>query len=469
MHADYYIQEIEKSEFAGENQKEVLQQQALFVSEDGELSDNEKLELEAMIDKKIKGISGSDTNHVLPTAIEQKSRKVFPVYSFDEGYELPDIVQTFNPLNLSYPVWFEEQYLPRFHPLPEPEIQNKIVTCFALLNCRAVLSKKMKIPMPYFLGLRGSGKTEVAMGIAAQYLLGTTTEIRPDTTGAAMRNALDEIGIAREPCLAVFDNFNPSGGYSIDKMGIHYALMLANCEEQSVSRIVGDSDNGKKSTYHTYGYKIITSAFDLRSVAREEAKEILRRTWTVMCKASNPSERRTMFDCQGMKDGYLSVWGDGAKVRSEYGSILAKLARMKSDKYDLPPSAWEILVVPIAVGVFTGVFGSIDEGIESFIDHLAYVDKKSRKHTVSKIDIILTEYVQGELKERAEAALKDDYSALVDQRAYSHIKERDLRSYIQKVTEQSISRQWDDDILFLMSDWGYFLRKIGTEMYFVLD
>ncbi|MBR8833121.1 MAG: SDR family oxidoreductase [Stigonema ocellatum SAG 48.90 = DSM 106950] len=475
MLPEYYHEQIENSEFEGANQCDFLHELSGEVARDSDIADDEKLAIELKIGALIKSLHDSnecengDTAQHAIDRVPVKSRRVFPVYSFEDSYDLPDIVESFNGSALEYPQWFIKEYLPRFHPLPEPDIQNKIATCFALINCRAVLSKKMKLPIPYFLGLRGSGKTELGKAIAEQYLQNTTIEIRPDTTGAAMRNALDDIALSGEPCFALFDNFNPNPGYSIEKIGIHYALLLANSEDSSISRIVGSEETGKKSVYKTYGYKILTSAFDLRSIAREEAKEILRRTWTLMFKAANVQERRSMFDTQGMKDGYLGVWSNPVTVREDYGKVLGKLARMRSDKYDLPPSAWEILVVPIAVGVFTKVFTTVDDGINTFVQHYKWVDSRAKKHTVSRVDIILTDYVLGELKERGEEARENGFMGISEERADTHIKEKDLRGYLQGVLATNITRQQEEEITFLMSDWGYTLQKLGTDMYFVKD
>ena len=468
MNKEYYITQIEKSEFDGADRDKVLSQLKAFVNDDEELSDDEKLELEDTITSCISEESETEGSEE-DTKQTHRRKRVFPVYRFTESCDLPDIYDCLNPDSLPYPQWLECVFFPSFVVMPKPELQNKIATVLALINCKAVLNSRMKLPIPYCLGRRGSGKSEFGYSVASQYLEGSYVEIRTADTGASIRNSLDAINLSGEPTLALFDNFNPTDGYSLERMGPHYATILANCEEQSISRIVESQKEQRKGTYKTYSYKIFNSVYPLSSVDREEAKEIARRTITLSFEKSEPKERRSAYDYQGMKDGYLALWSDSEKVMKEYGPLLAKLARMKNVKGFSDPSTWEILVVPLAVGVFSGVLTSIDEGIEIFSEQFKWIEGQESKHNHSKINMILTQFINERKSIADEANANPFKSDLADQVAFTRIKEKDLKGYISRVSGQNIPRHWEPEIAFFMADNGYSPKLKGEEIYYILE
>ena len=156
-------------------------------------------------------------------------------------------------------------------------------------------------------------------------------------------------------------------------------------------------------------------------------------------------------------------------MRTEYGKILSKVVKGNYSKYNLPPSIWEILYVPIAVGVFCNIFSSIDEAVESFVEHHKYASNKSKDYNVSRLNILLTEYVQIERKQRAESAMVDaEFAPKVELEAYTHIRDKDILDYL-KPRMGTLNKQQEQDYTMMMIEWGYSMKQFDREVWFIMN
>lgn len=471
MKYNHYIKAIEESVFEGEGQRKKLDEIVKQISNDKDINDDEKLQLELIIRQILIDLSNKEKESDKGEEITEH-KPIFPRYAFAEmDVEPLDCgVKEFGGFGVPYAIWLKDVYLPTFHPMPCPEIQYPIAVCLMLLNCNATIGAKMKLPIPYFLGRRGSGKTELAKATMNHYPKELRVEIRPNNTGAAIRDVLDSYFSSREPGIAVFDNFHPHR--SLERLGTHYDLILANVKESSISRLsVVGNDSDRKSEYYTYCYKVFTSVFDLALETSEEAKEIERRTLTLCFKESEPSESRLSYSWNAMTDRFLDMWGDKAleAINSVYFSTLQKLIRKKPNSLPIKGSSWEICILPIAVGVYAGIFKDINAGIRHFADYFDWLPDGKGNHSKNPISIVVTEYINKELPILVQEDADNKFIHPDNRKRLDLIAQKDIQKHVESITSLSMGKKDLDEITFLMGEFGYAFVKRKDGMFYVKD
>ncbi|MEH1821927.1 MAG: hypothetical protein V7L31_23080 [Nostoc sp.] len=439
------------------------------VERDKDIADDVKLELESYA----RQISVLPASKELPTEGKSTSsenrKRLFPKYDLGDDFSFPCGVKEFgfneNTGNIAkeYGTWLKDVYLPTFVDMPDKEHQYPLAVCFMLLNCRAVLNKKQCLPIPYFLGNNGSGKTELSKSIAQHYPREHAVEFLSDTTGAHMRDKLDANFGTGEVGLAVFDNFNPS--VFMNRAGNFYNIILANNEESAISRISGLSNDSHKDEFKTYSYKIINSIFDLSSEAQREFSEIERRTIQLRFKEGKAKATRIIYDWEAQERIFQRIWGEEnmSTIKATYGKALGTLARLNPNNVPIPAKRWVICQVPIAVGVYCGIFKDIEEGIAHFARHFEYLKRSGGSSIGSAMSIVLQKYIKEVLPEIANNpfAPKNINS--------NSIPQDTLKEYLKSQTGYDVSQNQFNDIIMLMANFGYNYQRIGTVMGFVKD
>lgn len=369
------------------------------LNEESTLNDDEKLHLERLIETHIlneRGVSqgySEDKNKIirLPRSYGDSARS---------SIERIDGVKHFNPSNLPHPIWYRDVYLKKFHPVPNPEVQHPIMTALAFLNCNAVLEDSdgealNHLPVGYFVGVPGSGKTSFAKQISKNYPKDLRTLSLVGDTGTSIRDLLHQHFGDGDPGIFIYDNFNPSQNFK--SLGRHYGLILSNIREDAKSSV---SIRGKKDdddvtpedgVYNTYCFKIMTSIFDLEKAQEQEAREILRRLITICFVPAFPEENIKGYNWKSLEEEYVKIWSDLKSLDEGYWQHLGDLMRVPPKSIDFPdPSFWEITQVPIAVGVHLGIWDSIWEGINHFSEYFRVLNDL-KKNTVKDALVVFTE------------------------------------------------------------------------------
>ncbi|MEH1775085.1 hypothetical protein [Nostoc sp.] len=479
MNTKDYKGELDKSIFLGTGQQLKISQILNQLEKDKDLTDDMRLDVETYA----RGINVLPASKEVPVERgnsndNDKPKRSFPKYEFDDSLTFPDGLNEYSfdidtvsdePLASRYGKWLLNTYLPTFLPMPDASHQYPIVVCLMLLNCKAVLSQKQCIPMPYFLGMNGSGKTELAKTIGQHYPKHLYQEFRPNNTGAAIRDTLDSLFGSGEPGFALFDNLNPRT--ALDRWGSHYDSFLANCEESAYSRISSTGKDVVKSLFKTYCYKAFTSVWALEGQTAGEFGEIARRCLVLRFQQEKPKDSRTIYDWSGQQEVFQRIWGQEFidVHRKAYGRSLGQLARLKPNELPIDGKLWVICQVPIAVGVYAGIFQNINEGIAHFARHFEWLKKGGSNAVGSALSIVLTQYVKEELPRLAREQLNNPFASKKSGIAGDVIPQKDLKEHLKNKTGYDISQRQFDDVIYLMNNLGYIYKNVGQDMSFVKD
>jgi hypothetical protein len=469
--------ELEQTLFSGNAQQlriaEILNQVEV---EEG-LNDDEKLSIETYA-RSLQVIPSPVEPHAEGKPAEQREDKsLFPRdYGFgadddtEDGLKHFGFDETCSEVARTYATWLISTYLPTFHPMPNQAHQHKLAAIFCLLNCRAVLSKKQHIPLPYFLGRNGSGKTELGRTIDQHYPRHLRIEIRPNNTGASIRDSLDMLfGHTTEPCFALFDNLNAHT--VIDRLGVHYDLILATNQETSISRVSRQSNDQGKSEYRTYCYKVVTSIFDMQMQGAEEFGEMHRRCITLKFQQAKCSDSREAYNWDGMQRVYQRVWGEEnlKDIQEVYGKSLRSLSRIKPTSVPIEGKYWIYCQVPIAVGVYCGIFADVKEGIQYFSDHFAWLKASKGNVVGSVLGIVLTKYIKEELPALELASKGNRFIPRDRWISADRISQEQLIAHLAEKSSFAVSKTDMNELILIMNNFGYNYERFGSAMGFVKD
>lgn len=402
----------------------------------------------------------------------KRPEREFPRYYFLDdalNQELDCGLETFNRRQYeSYPHWLLEEYLPRFHPLIKPELQNPVLVTFMLMNSMAG-NRNTKFPMLWIQGLAGIGKSELGKAFTMHYPESCHVEVRPSWTGASIRDALDARFGDGTPGIMLADNIWVRE--FLDRVGVFRDQILANCRKDATSAISSTSSSAEsrgKSTYHTHCLKVFTSVDDGKEGASSAFSEIARRLWVIPLQDTGAKPlSRDLFSWSACQEEYKRFWGHEAKDRitTEYAKIFARVARTKADKIHFPMKIWEMLLVPLATYEYVGL-GTVEEGMKIFQDHRDWVYSTD----TANVDSVL-QAIKGFFEKRnediEEMLRKDATSPFVKKEGWLEKRRNEyeniidpghLKQFIERALETKVNTQMFDKTIQIMAERKYLYR-----------
>ncbi|MEH2200211.1 hypothetical protein [Nostoc sp.] len=468
-----YKKQIKQTVFSGSKQQEKINSIIKRMENDKELTDDDKLLIESQITQVSIPLAGNTAT--TENENSKKSERLFPKYDLDDDFKLPCGVKEFgfdencNNIAVEYGRWLRDVYLPTFIQMPDSEHQYPIAVSLMLLNCQCVSSKKMDIPIPYLLGNRGSGKTELSKSIRQHYPDHLSLQFMPADTGASICERLDGNFRGSEVGLAVMDNFNPS--IFIVKALDFYQVLLATNKEDSIRRKSAASNDEGKSEYQTYCYKILTSVFDLASEGKIEFGEMYRRMITLKFKNGTPKAKRIAYDWEAQERIYQRIWGEEEmpNIKRAYAKALRQMVRLSPNEIpsEIPSEQWAYCIVPIAVGNYCGIWDSVEDGIAHFARHFKYL-KGDNSGVGSALTKVLTKYIKEELFEQGEKYRKGGrYTTETQKLIDVEIPQDELKKQISLRMGFDVGRRDMDEIIMLMANFGYSYERVGEAMGFI--
>ncbi len=416
------------------------------------------------------GVSNEESSANDPE--NKRPEREFPRYYFLDdalNQELDCGLQEFNRGQYEcYATWLIEEFLPRFHPLPKPELQYPMIATFMLMNSMAG-SKNTKFPMLWIQGLAGVGKSELGKSFLMHYPESCAVEVRPSWTGASIRDALDARFGDGTPGLMLADNIWVKE--FIERVGVFRDQILANCRKDATSAISNSSSSAEargKSVYHTHCLKVFTSVDDGKEGASSAFAEIARRLWVITCQdtgAKPPS--KDLWSWSAAQEEYKKFWGHDAKekIQNEYAKIFARVSRTKADKIHFPMKIWEMLLVPIATYEYIGL-GTAQEAMDVFQKHRDWIYTTD----TANIDAVLQAikgYFENRDKEIEEHLRREATSPFaskpgwLDKRREEYentIDPSHLRQFIERALEQKVTSQVFDKVVQIMTERKYLFR-----------
>jgi hypothetical protein len=427
------------------------------ISEDEELRDEEKKELITAISLENNKLnSGGST-----TGGMKRPERLFPKYSFDADDSECGLLAHKREQYANYAQWLVSEYLPIFHPLPRGDLQYPVVACFMLLNSMAA-KPKSKFPIPWIQGLAGVGKSELGSAFLQHYPTQLQVEVRPEDTGASLRDRLDAKFGQGEPGIMVWDNFWIKD--CLLRLGVFRSLILANCRADALSHLSTKGDN-QQGTFKTHSIKVFTSVDDGKEGASSDMSEIARRLWVITCKNTGAKPpNRFLYSWEGMQSEYQAIWGhqNELAIKTEYSKALTKVARIKGDKIHVDAKIWEMMIVPLAVWQFVGL-GSLDEGIKLFGDHRDWTYKQD----TAQVDMVL-QVVKGylaDLKIRAQSFANNPL--MNSDELLSQINPQDIKQHVEAVADIKVGEQTFQKIQQMLTNYGYLYKVLNGKAVFL--
>ena len=272
--------------------------------------------------------------------------------------------------------------------IPYANIQLPIVTAYALIPSALATV----VPILYLYGLRGSGKSTIAVIISE---LHKTEVFSSATTFAAIRNTFNnqrwynavEHDGEKNTCLVV-DNINKE---TLNNE-LLYAFFL-NGYNRKTDTISIAKPGGENMTFKVFGTKVLSSVHPL--YAQSKFSELNRRCMVVKCKPfeqmidvekSVEHLRRDFsladkvkleeLDLSLLKQEFDNFWNDENNL-VEYAVVKRQLSsRRKSFKLPdvITGARWTISVDLLTTGIVTKVWENMEDAIEGLVEYWRWYD-----------------------------------------------------------------------------------------------
>lgn len=454
-----WLKEIENAKIFGDSEKDILESYRTTIKNDKDLIPDEHYDLEVAIETRLLELIGE-------RKLEGKDDEGEDILELPKNYNFLSEakfrfacgIEKFNKDNLPYPLFFRDVYLPKFHPMPYSEIQYPIVASLALINCNAVLmsgsTALQTLPMVICLGLRGSGKTELAKAIMRHYNPKHRVFTTVADTGAGIRDQINEALGDGSTGVICLDNFNPSK--SIQALGRNYAILICDRKGESTIRISNRGNEEEENAFEIYGLKILTTIFDLDSDSHEESKEILRRSITLCFKGASPEEPLYAYSWERMQIEYYRLWTNYDAMRTNYFPILQELAQLSPKLVSIPdPAYWQMIQLPIATGVYTGIWDNIFDGINAFSEYYAKLPEMKKSSVKDLFTSVIDQYVNFYYPKHCDANNKNG----IIEMDVNRIDLKELREYINKQGLSVSQKDMREQIPKTLSTYGYVALK----------
>ncbi|MEH2028489.1 MAG: hypothetical protein V7K67_02200 [Nostoc sp.] len=393
----------------------------------------------------------------------------FPSYQYDDnGLDFPcGVTETWIEDVNHYWEWYQYVYLPQFHPMPDQGIQHKCLTALALMNCQATIRDTLKIPIAYFEGKPGSGKSVMADALRSHFPERMSMEYRPGSTGASFRDRLHRCFGTGQPGICQIDNFFPDMLNTTLKE--HYSIILATDKKSSVSTMSEIGSENRPSMFITHCFKVITSIHNGSSSDNSSMQEIADRCLFFVFKKQHPKLQRDAFNWDRMQVEYRKIWVDEWKEKNEkpYIKALSTLIKMPSSDTPFKGRDFDKVRVPIAVGTMLGMW-SINDGMQALKDHIEWSSSQNTG-IQSPFGIVVKEYVKS-LQHTDSQADDDVYTkAWGLNKSSDVIAQTELFDHVKRVTTYEVGQRQSSDIVIIMSGLGYNHRQVGERMVFVKE
>ena len=321
-------------------------------------------------------------------------------YELDNNVGKPSFKKLI-PENMPYPIWVRDVFFKEFVWLPDAEIQATLLSLLAFQNSM-VVPRDTIFPHWYLLSdVEGSGKSVTAKWIGNHYPNEFYLYLPEDISFGGLRNAMDSVCKYGQPTFVLLDNFNPES--TLKRIGAGYSRLLKNTRSESTTYIANSEGKGSIE-FASHSTRVFTSIFKLGNtgIAGSELKS------RCLHAKFEPSEGRLKqniraFDWSDCRREYFKIWSNPQRSNQIFKSALMQL-----EAHPNPPLAdrqWQLSIVPIAVGLMTDIFHSLDEGIEFFEQYW----KWWRIQTVggsSPISLLLDEYWANVILPRIEKEIK---------------------------------------------------------------
>lgn len=333
----------------------------------------------------------------LEAALSSAIDEDYPAYDHSRFKVATKPWQELNPDDLSYWEWLEKVALPLFWQQPNAHLQHKLMAICCALNSSAIPSwnhsarKEAQLPILYFYGESGSGKTEGNKLIAQSYNFGRWALYKADSSGCSLRNTLHQLCHMKAsenswdahlyPAFIMLDNYEPK---FMDKWAEYKVMILSVIRSQSFASIA--NRDGGNEVFWGHCLKSFTSVVHPRAMDRASSEFYRRFVFFYTAKSSVASMGN--YDFSDVPAIYRDLW-NVEDVYSKFYPILRSLLAKDDDSTTIPFHRWQQSLVLMATGIYCGLFSGIEEAVDFFTEYWDWIDFKESQ-TSSSVDIVFS-------------------------------------------------------------------------------
>ena len=377
------------------------------------------------------------------------------LYDRDDSSFLPSFTTLYEK-GMDYLSFLREIYFKEFVKLPDEDIQVPVLISSFFLNSMAI-PNRCRLPLIYLYSPKeNSGKSTLMFHFGHHYHPKFKLYFGVEVTGAGLRNNLHPIAVLDQPCLVMLDNYHSEE--TKKKLGATgWAIMLKYTREEAQRNIIGNVD-GEYDEFNSHALKVVSSVTALGH-STESGSEIRSRCINFFCEPFQGLTKSVdSYNWDNCQREYFDVWGDPDKANKIYKQgILKELLQKNSKEVGIYNRQWLLSISVISVGVFAGVWTSIDAGISAMRD---YWDWESGKRIVkmSPLESWITDYaLRLHPKMVEDERIKKEGTLLTILLAPDFIRLSELYDYLSlvKKRKQTQTYQLDNQISQIMHSLGY--------------
>jgi hypothetical protein len=342
--------------------------------------------------------------------------------------------QELNPNGLPYQQWLIQVGLPTFWQQPRPELQHPLLTVCSFINSAAVPSwtakarKEAQLPLVVFSGESRSGKTEGCKFIFSSYHPSRTLLIKADSTGASLRDSIDNIcwNPHKEcllPSVVLIDNFEHQ---FLQKWDSFKVTLLSVLRSQSTCRLKGGKN--EMIERRTHCLKLFTTVESIKHFNGKDS-EFYNRQAFFFTQRSGDVKSIGNYSFSDIPDYYKEIWSS-ENVKSRWFSILGEFLRLDDNATIVPPLRWSQSVVIMATGVYIGIWEDVLEASEFMSAYWRWVEEQEGNHR-QELDLLVNDFLDDFYEREVE-------TCRLSARYKRYFKQDDLLAYIRKRSSYSV-------------------------------
>lgn len=340
-------------------------------------------------------------------AERNKSGLDFPAYDHSGFKVASKSWQELNPDNLSYWHWLVKIGLPEFWVQPRPELQHKLLSICSAINTNAIpprnksARREMPVPLLYFYGASGSGKTEGNFIVSQSYPSERFQIIKAEATGTSLRNVCHQLcyrGFNDAvpghnnlfPAFLLIDNYEPA---FLARWGEFKTVLLSVLRTQSFTT-TANADR-QNDYYYTHLLKSFTSVVPPKAMNTAQS-EFARRFIYFMTKKCETIKSIATYDFSDIPEAYSKLWS-ADRVYHRWYDILKDVLSRDDSASSVPATRWSQSMCVIATGVYIDIFSSVDEGIEFMTEYWAWI-KGLEDEMTNEISTLIDTFIHSTVK-----------------------------------------------------------------------
>lgn len=313
------------------------------------------------------------------------------LYDRDDSQDKPSFTEIIKNLSMSHIDFLREVFFKDFLELPSPEIQVPVIISLLFQNSMTI-PDKCRLPMVYIYSAKeDSGKSTLLYHFMNYYHPKLRLYFGEDITGAGLRNNLSPLANLDRPIIVGLDNFNAVR--TKERLGvIGWGALLKYTRNEAKRNIIADAEGGTVE-FNSHAFKVFTSITELGK-STEKSSELRSRCIPIHCEPSkNLRYSVDSFNWDDCQKEYFNVWGNPDYTNRVYKKgILKELQSMNPLDLPIQNRKWLLSIAVISVGVFIGVWKSIDEGINHMVDYWAWESGK-KIVKLTPLEAVIHEYV----------------------------------------------------------------------------